>query len=1022
MKRVLIYPGIILSVFIGLLSLAVVVANLIPGNYYKSLIISKVGTATDRELTIVGDLDIKLSTTFAFKVSGIKLSNAQWGSPLPMISVDNIEGELALFPLLRGILDLTLVVDKSDLLFETRSSGQGNWQFERLKKDPAEITMVAEEMAGTAQDIKNYGGLPLRPFIRKLHVNETRITFLDGKSGRRISVLNEKLTVESMKDELAVELRGKFNDTPVTFIGGFDSADFIVTNRPTSAEFNGQFGKAKLKAKGIIGPLAPFFDLNVTVAVNTDSVTAFSPLAGRNLPDIGPLSFSVKLTGKEGKFAAGDLFIILNDKNLTAKVKGSIANLAALNGLDLEAKVDTEHLTDILRKIGYLYEYRLPDSVNAMVMLEGSLNNLVIKQFQAKIQGQGLNAIANGEAKNIIALEGVRADASLEMVSLDIISKIAKTRLPQIAPLKATASIVSKAENHGGMQIKANLDGELLHANVAGSIGDPLKLKDINAVVNLALDSLAWLTEYLKVELPPLDSLKASTVIASKGDILEVKDIKVDLVGENIQARIAASVKDVLKLAGINADINFSVDSLASLSPMMKQELPASGPVTLEGRISGENGLKAPVSIAAVVKSDGVMANITGSISEPLAIKGIELVLAAEAESIRQAGKLAGIEYEGQTPVKMDGRFTTGDNTYELADLHLQVGELDVTGHAAFKRPHEPEGRPRLTGKLHIDELDLSEQHLPANKTTEPKNISKSKEAKNNVKKDNIFPSDPLPLEALRSVDANIEVTIKRFMISELKFEDLVARLELDNGLLNIKPIKAIVGNGHFDGTITLDTGNSPPTLMVDAELVDGTFRDFGGKIHFLADLNGRGDSIAGIMAGLNGQLEFNIRETTLKKSYMTEFGKGLFSSIDPLGSKEKTTELICAIILFDIKDGIADADRKIAAQTTDVTWFGSGKINLKTEKIEFGVNPIPRKRLLHMGDYAKLVYLGGTLAQPKLQIDPKGMAKKYGKYLVAVGTGGLTWAADTLWGSMKANMDVCAEILKQLNTKDQSN
>ena len=57
-----------------------------------------------------------------------------------MISVDNIEGELALFPLLRGILDLTLVVDKSDLLFETRNSGQGNWQFEKLKKDPVEVT------------------------------------------------------------------------------------------------------------------------------------------------------------------------------------------------------------------------------------------------------------------------------------------------------------------------------------------------------------------------------------------------------------------------------------------------------------------------------------------------------------------------------------------------------------------------------------------------------------------------------------------------------------------------------------------------------------------------------------------------------------------------------------------------------------------------------------------------------------------------------------------------------------------
>jgi len=121
---------------------------------------------------------------------------------------------------------------------------------------------------------------------------------------------------------------------------------------------------------------------------------------------------------------------------------------------------------------------------------------------------------------------------------------------------------------------------------------------------------------------------------------------------------------------------------------------------------------------------------------------------------------------------------------------------------------------------------------------------------------------------------------------------------------------------------------------------------------------------------------------------------------------------------LFDIKDGIADANRKIAAQMPDVTWFGGGEINFKTEKIRFGLNPIPRRGLLHLGNYAKLLYLGGTLAQPKLQVDPKDTAINSGKYMVAVGTGGLTWALDSLWSSVKANTDVCASILKEFNAR----
>ena len=434
MRRVLIYAGIILSVLVGLLSLAIVVVNLIPGNYYKSFIISKVGSKTGRELTIVGDLDIKLFTTFAFKMSGIKVSNAEWGSRSHMISVDNIEGELALFPLLRGILDLTLVVDKSDLLLETHSSGQGNWQFGELIKEATEVKKAAEEVAGAAQETESGGWLPLRPFIRKLHLNETHITFLDGKSGDRIIIQNEKLHVGSTEDELPIELRGKFNDIPLAFSGGFDSADFIVANRPAKVNFDGHFGDAKLLAKGTIGPLEPTADIDVIVAVDTDSVSTISPLAGRDLPDIGPLSLSVRLTGKEGKYIASDLLTVLEDKNLTAEAKGSIADLAALNGLKLEAKVDTNHLSELLKIIGIQSEYLLPDSLNATTVVSGSLRDPTVEHFQTRIQGQGLIVNGNGEIKNIMTLKGVSADFSMETESLDLIADIAKTKKKIVNP------------------------------------------------------------------------------------------------------------------------------------------------------------------------------------------------------------------------------------------------------------------------------------------------------------------------------------------------------------------------------------------------------------------------------------------------------------------------------------------------------------------------------------------------------------------------------------------------------------
>jgi uncharacterized protein involved in outer membrane biogenesis len=305
---------------------------------------------------------------------------------------------------------------------------------------------------------------------------------------------------------------------------------------------------------------------------------------------------------------------------------------------------------------------------------------------------------------------------------------------------------------------------------------------------------------------------------------------------------------------------------------------------------------------------------------------------------------------------------------------------------------------------------------------TETKSNPESNEKEEEVKRDKVFSSELLPFGTLKAVDADIVVTIESLTTLQIQLEDLVASLTLDNGLLSLQPIRAKVGNGTFDGIVMIDVSNTPTTLTADIEMSNATFRNFGGKINFIVDLNGSGDSIAAIMASLDGQLELDIQGATLKKSFMTRFGSSIIDSLNPFRKNEKETELNCAIILFDIKDSVANANRKIAAQMTDVTWFGSGKINLKTEEIYFQMNPKPRKGLgISLGNLVKIVHIRGTLAEPKTVLDPKELAVKYGKYSLGIATGGLAWAVELLWNKIKANTDVCDIILKNLDSKKAS-
>ena len=146
----------------------------------------------------------------------------------------------------------------------------------------------------------------------------------------------------------------------------------------------------------------------------------------------------------------------------------------------------------------------------------------------------------------------------------------------------------------------------------------------------------------------------------------------------------------------------------------------------------------------------------------------------------------------------------------------------------------------------------------------------------------------------------------------------------------------------------------------------------------------------------------------------MTDLGRGLLDTMSPFDKEQGKTKLVCAIARFDIKDGIADAEDKIVAQLSKVTWFGGGQINLKTEAIDLGAQAKARTGLgISNTGLASLLHVGGTLVSPTVLPDPEGVAKKYGQYYLTVMTGGIFALVKGMWDKAEANSDVCAEVLE---------
>jgi hypothetical protein len=227
-----------------------------------------------------------------------------------------------------------------------------------------------------------------------------------------------------------------------------------------------------------------------------------------------------------------------------------------------------------------------------------------------------------------------------------------------------------------------------------------------------------------------------------------------------------------------------------------------------------------------------------------------------------------------------------------------------------------------------------------------------------------------------------------------------------------VGPVRASVGQGTLQASKVLDASGSPATLAVDVDLDNGTSRYYGGRVNFKGALAGTGNSVAQLMAGLDGQILLDLRDMELKKSLLTKFGQGLLQTVDPFDKGTETAELVCAIMRFDVKDGIADAEEKIVAQFTKVTWFGGGTIDLKTEALDIGAQSKPRVGVGSIGGLAGLVHIGGTLGNPRAVPDPKGMVKAYGETYLTVVTGGLYLLVKGIWDKTHADSDVCAAVL----------
>ena len=143
-----------------------------------------------------------------------------------------------------------------------------------------------------------------------------------------------------------------------------------------------------------------------------------------------------------------------------------------------------------------------------------------------------------------------------------------------------------------------------------------------------------------------------------------------------------------------------------------------------------------------------------------------------------------------------------------------------------------------------------------------------------------------------------------------------------------------------------------------------------------------KGGSIAEILARANGYTELISGRGRIDNKLVELVGGDLALDALPIlggGGGGSYTNVNCAVSRFRIKAGIATVT-DLVLDTDRTTIVGEGKINLRNERLDIGIDMSPKSAAgadglggltLSLGELAKPFRLSGTLANPKIGIDP---------------------------------------------------
>jgi hypothetical protein len=400
-------------------------------------------------------------------------------------------------------------------------------------------------------------------------------------------------------------------------------------------------------------------------------------------------------------------------------------------------------------------------------------------------------------------------------------------------------------------------------------------------------------------------------------------------------------------------------------------------PINLQGTIGSDNQMvTGPFPIDVQGSVGDVTLQSHAAIASLSTLHGLDVDLQVSGSDLAKINPLFGGSLPQTAAFKVATHLSDPDNGYRLDHTTINFGKSNLTGDVTILLAGD---QPMVTAQLAGDRVDLADfGFAPSDEKSAPAPSS-----------NRLFSTTPWNFDALRSVDADITASVGELLRGQSILKDGKLALTLRRGVLTLQSLTASIDQGQVNASGSLQAANDKPALDLQVKgtniasaplLTAAGLSDVltAGALNLDIAVNGPASSEHDLMAGLSGNLHFNMGAGGLRNSF-AQFLLADLTKLIAFGGTADATRINCLAGHFDIDKGVA-ATNSLVMDTPGAAILGTGNINLGAETLHMRVDS--KSKQVSLAALAVPMLISGSLQHPDVAPDAIGALANTGDFV----------------------------------------